>query len=157
MFELLRSLRIDADATRATGVAHIEANYPFFADHFPGHPILPGSMALELAAQVAGPLAEAAVARLQPGDRYAFLGMVRDAKFLRPIQLPAILRFEARIIRSDTARVAVRVTAYVGATTVLRGELMLAMAEPTAEWDAAIEQRRRRVARWRQAAAESPP
>ncbi len=157
MFELLRCLRVDADAGRATGEADVGADHPLFADHFPGHPILPGSMALELAAQVAGPLAEE-VALLRHGrERYAFLGMVRDAKFLRPVPLPARLRFDARVVRSDAARVAVAVSAQVEEATVLRGELMLAMVDATAEWQAAVEQRRRRVARWKQAAAESSP
>ncbi len=157
MFELLRALRIDAGAGRATGEADVGADHPFFADHFPGHPLLPGSIALELAAQVAGPLAEEVTLLRHQRERYAFLGMVRDAKFLRPVELPARLRFEATVVRSDAARVAARVTARVEEATVLRGELMLAMVDATSEWQAAIEQRRRRVARWKRAAAESLP
>ncbi len=155
MFELLRALRIDAGAGCASGEAEVGSDHPFFADHFPGHPILPGSIALELAAQVAGPLAEDVVLERHDRERYALLGMVRDAKFVRPIELPARLRLEARVLRADAARVAARVTARVEEATVLRAELMFAMVDATDAWRAAIEERRRRVARWRQA-AESP-
>ena len=68
MFELLRTLSIDAGAGRATGEAFIPAGHPLFADHFPAHAILPGTLAMELAAQVAGPLAEEVVA-LRHGGR----------------------------------------------------------------------------------------
>ena len=58
MFELMRSIRIDAENGRASGAASIPVGHPLFADHFPGKSLLPGSLILELAAQVAGPLAE---------------------------------------------------------------------------------------------------
>jgi 3-hydroxyacyl-[acyl-carrier-protein] dehydratase len=157
MFELLRSLSIDAAAGRATGEAEIGADHPFLADHFPGHPVLPGTMAVELAAQVAGPLAEEVVPLRHGCERYAVLGMIREAKFLRPVPLPARLTFEARVLRSDVSRIAVGVTARAGSDeAVLRGELLLAMVDATDEWDAAVAERRERVKRWKQAAEARP-
>jgi len=85
MFELMQSISIDAENGRALGVAFVPADHPLFADHFPGRPLLPGSLILELAAQLAGPLAEEfAKAQLQI-ERWAILGMVRDARFLQPV------------------------------------------------------------------------
>lgn len=157
MFELLRTLSVDAIAGRAKGEAEVGVDHPFFADHFPGHPILPGSIAMELAAQVAGPLAEEVTQQRHGLARYAILGMVRDIKFLHPVHLPARLELEARLLRSDPSRSAVGVLARVAEATVLRGELLLAMVEPAAEWEIAIEQRQRRVRRWKQAMAEEAP
>jgi 3-hydroxymyristoyl/3-hydroxydecanoyl-(acyl carrier protein) dehydratase len=147
MFELLCSLSIDAVAGRATGEAFIPADHPLFADHFPAHATLPGTLAMELAAQVAGPLAE----EVTP-QRYAVLGMIRHAKFLRPVPLPARLKIEAEVRRSDPSQVTVAVAARVGEALVLRGELLFAMiemTEPTEEWSAALALRDQRVARWK--------
>lgn len=154
MFELLQSLAVDAAAGRATGEAFVPAGHPLFADHFPAHAVLPGTLAMELAAQVAGPLAEEVTALLKHrgGERYAVLGMIRSAKFLRPVPLPARLQLQAEVRRSDLSQVTVAVAARVGGTEVLRGEVLLAMVEATAEWSAARELRDERVARWKQAA-----
>lgn len=152
MFELLHSLTVNAAAGRATGDAYVPADHPLFADHFPAHATLPGTLALELAAQVAGPLAEE-VAPLRHGvERYAVLGMIRNAKFLHPAPLPARLEIEAEVRRSDPSQVTVAVAVRVGETEVLRGELLLAMVEATAEWSAARELRDQRVGRWKRAA-----
>ena len=143
------------------GEARVEGDHPFLVDHFPGHPLLPGSMALELAAQVAGPLAEEVVPLDLQLRRYAFLAKVRSAQFLCPVRLPATLRFEAQVKRSDVAGVVVAVTAWEVAggqerELILRGELMLAMLEADGDWRGALDARRRRVERWKQAAEASP-
>ena len=151
MFELLGSLSVDADAGRATGEAFVPAGHPLFADHFPAHATLPGTLAMELAAQVAGPLSEEVTLLRHGLQRYAVLGMIRDAKFLRPVPLPARLAIEAEVRRSDPSQVTVAVVARVGEVPVLRGELLMAMVEATAEWSAALELRDRRVERWKRA------
>ena len=40
MFELMRSISIDAENGRASGVAFVPADHPLFADHFPGKSLL---------------------------------------------------------------------------------------------------------------------
>lgn len=154
MFEFVRWLSIDAAAGRATGEAALDADHPLFADHFTGHPVLPGSMAVELAAQIAGPLAEEVTLLSHGRRRFALLGMIRNAKFVCPVRLPAELSIEARVLRSEGSRFTVAVTARVGRELVLRGELLLAMVEATGEWGDAVEQRRQRLARWQRAAEE---
>ena len=151
MFELLCSLSVAADAGRAAGEAFVPAGHPLFADHFPAHATLPGTLAMELAAQVAGPLAEEVTALRHGLQRYAVLGMIRDAKFLRPVPLPARLAIEAEVRRSDPSQVTIAVVARSGEVQVLRGELLMAMVEATAEWSAALELRDRRVERWKRA------
>ncbi len=40
--------------TKAVGLKNVTFNEPFFAGHFPGHPLMPGVMIIEAMAQVGG-------------------------------------------------------------------------------------------------------
>jgi len=147
----MRSISIDVENGRASGAAFVPADHPLFADHFPGKSLLPGSLILELAAQVAGPLAEE-FAKTKLGDeRWAILGMVRDARFLQPVFLPASLEITAVVSRSQSSNVSTTVTVAVNGERVMQAELVMMMLESSAEWAAAIEARNDRLARWKEA------
>jgi 3-hydroxymyristoyl/3-hydroxydecanoyl-(acyl carrier protein) dehydratase len=151
MFELMRSIRIDAEKGKASGEACVPADDPLFADHFPDRPLLPGSLILELAAQVSGLLAEE-YAKTQMGiERWAILGMVRDARFLRPVFLPATLDITAEIVRPQTSSINTNVAVTVNGERIMQGELVLMLLESVPEWSAAIEARNDRLARWSKA------
>jgi 3-hydroxyacyl-[acyl-carrier-protein] dehydratase len=151
MFELMRSINIDVEDGRASGVAFVPADHPLFADHFPGKPLLPGSLVLELAAQVAGPLAEEFAKTKLGIERWAILGMVRDARFLQPVFLPAALEITAAVSRSQSSNVSITVTVIVNGERVMQAELVMMLLESSAEWSAAIEARNDRLARWQEA------
>jgi 3-hydroxymyristoyl/3-hydroxydecanoyl-(acyl carrier protein) dehydratase len=151
MFELMRSISIDVENGRASGAAFVPDDHPLFADHFPGKSLLPGSLILELAAQVAGPLAEE-FAKTKLGDeRWAILGMVRDARFLQPVFLPASLEITAVVSRSQPSNISTTVTVAVNGERVMQADLVMMMLESSAEWAAAIEARNDRLARWKEA------
>jgi 3-hydroxymyristoyl/3-hydroxydecanoyl-(acyl carrier protein) dehydratase len=153
MFEMMRSIITDTEAGLARGTAHVPADVPFFADHFPGAPLLPGSFLIELAAQVAGPLAEETVCSRLGLERWAMLGIIRDAKFLRHTPLPAELLITAEVRGAvETSKVIVRVAARACEQEVLRAELWMMMLEAAPAWAEAIAARRERVARWKGAA-----
>lgn len=149
MFELIRTLQTDATAGGAVGVAVVPANHPMFADHFPDVPLLPGSVLLELAAQVAGPLCEEVTAVRFGFARGAVLGMVRRAVFLRPCFLPAKIRVTAQVRHADPAQVTAAVVATVGEAIVLRAELVMAMIDVPPEWSGVMAGRHARLARWK--------
>ena len=149
MFELMQSISIDAENGRASGVAFVPADHPLFADHFPGKALLPGSLILELAAQVAGPLAEEFTRIQLDLERWSILGMVREARFLQPVFLPARLEITAAISRSQSSNVSTNVTVSVEGERVMQAELVMMMLESSAEWAAAIEARNDRLARWK--------
>ena len=151
MFELIRSIRIDAQNGRASGAAVIPADHPLFADHFPGRSLLPGSLILEFAAQVAGPLAEEFTKAQLGIERWAILGMVRDARFLQPVFLPASLEITAAISRSQSSNVSTSVGVSVNDERVMQAELVMMMIESSDEWAPAIEARNYRLARWKEA------
>ncbi|HET6972874.1 MAG TPA: hypothetical protein VFH96_02555 [Pyrinomonadaceae bacterium] len=147
----MKSISIDAENGRATGVAFVPADHPLFADHFPGKSLLPGSLILELTAQVAGPLAEEFVQTQLSLERWAMLGMVRDARFLQPVFLPASLEITAVISRSQSSNVSANVVVTVADERVMQAELVMMMLESSAEWATAIEARNDRLARWKEA------
>jgi 3-hydroxymyristoyl/3-hydroxydecanoyl-(acyl carrier protein) dehydratase len=141
VFELIRTLRIDGD--RADGTAEIPAEHPMLADHFPGRPLLPGTWAVELGAQIAGPLAETC-----EENRWAVLAMIQDMKLLAPVDLPALLNIEATIVRRAREIITTRVTVWLDDVTVLRGELVFALVEPRQGTESAVRERNERLWRW---------
>lgn len=147
MFELVRSVRFE-DA-RAVGRAHVPADLAMLADHFPGVPVLPGSLQIELCAQIAGPLAEQALAARHGLERWAFLAMVRHAAFYTAATLPIDLTITAELRRVEPSTVVVAVAASRGEEAVCRGELVMAMREADAAWADAIASARARVAAWK--------
>jgi 3-hydroxyacyl-[acyl-carrier-protein] dehydratase len=151
MFELMQSIRIDAENGRASGAASIPAEHPLFADHFPGKPLLPGSLMLELAAQVAGPLAEEFAKTNLGIERWAILGMVRDARFLQPVLLPESLEITAVISRSQSSSINTNVIVSVGGERIMQAELVIMLLESSTEWEPAIAARNDRLARWLEA------
>lgn len=150
MFELMRSINIDAENGRASGVAFVPSDHPLFADHFPGKSLLPGSLILELAAQVAGPLTEEFAKTKLGMERWAILGMVRDARFLRPVLLPASLEMTAVIVRSQSSSINTSVMVTVDGERVMQAELVMMMLESSTEWATGIEERNARLARWQE-------
>lgn len=151
MFELMRSIHIDVEERRASAEASIPADHPLFADHFPGSPLLPGSLMLELAAQLSGPLAEEFVKTQLGIERWAILGMVRDARFLQPVFLPANLELDAEISRADSSAINTNAIVTVNGERVMQAQLVMMMIETSAEWAQAIEARHNRLARWKDA------
>ena len=149
MFELIRSLRTDVENGRASAEAFVEADHPLFADHFPGAPLLPGSLMIELAAQVSGPLAEEFAKTRFGNERWAILGMVRDARFLQPVFLPATLSINAEVIRSETSTINTNVIVEAQGERVMQGQLVMMMIETSTESTQAIDARNNRLARWK--------
>ena len=149
MFELIRSVRIDVENGRASADAFVAADHPLFADHFPGSPLLPGSLMIELAAQLSGPLAEEYANTRLGNERWAILGMVRDARFLSPVFLPATPNISAEIVRSDASSINTNVLVQVNGERVMQAQLVMIMIETSTDLEQAIEARNHRLARWK--------
>jgi 3-hydroxymyristoyl/3-hydroxydecanoyl-(acyl carrier protein) dehydratase len=141
VFDLVTAIDLDLAARPTRGRAHVPAA-PWLADHFPGDPIVPATVLLEIAAQIAGPLVE----ELDPERRSAVLGLVRSAVFRTPVRFPADLAIDARVVRADGATAACR----VDIAPAMSAELGFALvAAPEAS--PARTERQRRLARWQAA------
>jgi len=148
MFELIHAATFDPGAGSARGWARIASDHAWLADHFPGAPLLPGTVQLELCAQIAGPLAERAIAARDGVERWAVLGMVRSASFPAACALPAEVVIDARLRRLDAAAAIVTATCLRADTTLCRAEVVMVLQPAPPEWSAAVAAARARVAAW---------
>lgn len=95
----------------AKGVKCVALSEDVFADHFPGHPVMPGSLLLEAMAQLGGALLEGA--NQQEGKNlHALLTMADRVRFRRMARPGDRLEIEAETLsRSEEGgRVKARVT-----------------------------------------------
>ena len=79
------------------GLKNITANEEFFQGHFPGQPIMPGVLLLEVMAQVGGVLARKTAEG--EGRPTVFLTGIEKAKFRRPVVPGDQLQVEVEVLR----------------------------------------------------------
>ena len=105
----------------ARGLKCVSLAEDVFADHFPGHPVMPGSLIQEALAQLGGVLLEA-TRRAQGGsDVHALLTMVDRARFRKMVRPGDRLELEAHGVRASEDGGQVRTVA------VLDGEVAAEM------------------------------
>jgi len=94
---------------RARGVKCISLSDDVFADHFPGHPVMPGALILEGMAQLGGVLAEAAMRLEGHTDLHALLTMADRVRFRRAVGPGDRLEYQAvcQRVGEDGGRIAV--------------------------------------------------
>ncbi len=85
------------DTKRIVGIKNVTANEQFFQGHFPGQPIMPGVLLLEVMAQVGGVLARKTAEG--KGRPTVFLTGIEKAKFRRPVVPGDQLRVEVEVVR----------------------------------------------------------
>ncbi|MDH5564756.1 MAG: 3-hydroxyacyl-ACP dehydratase FabZ [Nitrospirota bacterium] len=85
------------EATRIVGIKNVTANEQFFQGHFPGRPIMPGVLLLEVMAQVGGVLARKTAEG--KGRPTVFLTGIQKAKFRRPVVPGDQLLVEVKVVR----------------------------------------------------------
>ncbi|HZT72608.1 MAG TPA: 3-hydroxyacyl-ACP dehydratase FabZ [Terriglobales bacterium] len=96
---------------RITAIKNVTANEPFFAGHFPGHPIMPGVLVLEALAQAGALMIMLEVE--DPARHLIFFTGIDQARFRRPVVPGDQLRLEVEVLawRSSHGRMSGR--AYV--------------------------------------------
>ncbi|MBC7856363.1 MAG: beta-hydroxyacyl-ACP dehydratase [Pirellulaceae bacterium] len=96
------------------------ASTPFFAGHFPGHPIVPGVILTEALAQTAGIAAGEECRR-----RSFFLTAIRQMKFFGPVHPEEKIRFSASKTTEAGGLLQFAVAAETGGRKVAEGVIVL--------------------------------
>lgn len=111
---------------RATGLKNVSANEPFFAGHFPNHPIMPGVLIIEAMAQLGGVLL---MQLAPPGEKLALLTGVDKVRFRRPVVPGDQLILEAEILKIHGNMGKIRTSAQVENQLVSEGELLFCLSQ----------------------------
>jgi len=104
---------------RIVAVKNVTVNEPFFAGHFPGHPIMPGVLLCEAVVQAGGILARLTTADLDDGAQVlAVLASLDRVRFRQQVTPGDQLRLEVETVRRRGAFWKMRGAARVDGKTV---------------------------------------
>ena len=114
---------------RLKALKNVTMNVPFFPGHFPGRPVMPAVMILEVMAQATGILALRTLDKLPTEDSmYYFVG-VDKARFRQPVLPGDQLIVDIQIVRHSQGVWKVSASASVEKTVVATAELMGALRD----------------------------
>jgi UDP-3-O-[3-hydroxymyristoyl] N-acetylglucosamine deacetylase/3-hydroxyacyl-[acyl-carrier-protein] dehydratase len=82
---------------RVVGIKNVTINEPFFAGHFPGHPIMPGVLIIEAMAQVGGMLLMGSIDT--PESKVVYFISLDNVKWRKPVKPGDQLRFELDVVQ----------------------------------------------------------
>jgi beta-hydroxyacyl-ACP dehydratase FabZ len=107
---------------RVVGLKNVSINEPFFAGHFPGHPIMPGVLILEAMAQVGGFLLMRSMG-VRAEKKVLYFTGIDGARFRRPVVPGDQIRFEVEVLQLRRQICRMKGTALVDGNLAAEAEL----------------------------------
>ena len=114
---------------RIVAIKNVTINEPFFAGHFPGHPVMPGVLIIEAMAQAGGLLLMSLVNADDHKNKVVYFMSLDAVKFRRPVVPGDQLRFELEMLKFGGKTCRMRGTAWVDGNMVCEAEMMAAVVD----------------------------
>ena len=115
------------DGKRVVGIKNVTINEPFFAGHFPGHPIMPAVLIIEAMAQAGGLMLLNTVDN--PDNYLLYFTKIDKARFRKPVLPGDQLRFEVEMVALKMRVCKMKGRAYVGDVLVAEAELLASIVD----------------------------
>jgi len=115
-FSFLDRIEVAPDRQSARAEKFLDPAAPYFADHFPGNPLMPGVLLIECAAQAAGALW---------GRPQAYLAGVQQFRLLQPVRPGQSVISDVALEKDLGSLAQFTVTLRVGEVVVAQGKLAL--------------------------------
>ena len=113
---------------RLVALKSVTINEPFFAGHFPGHPVMPGVLVLEALAQASALLAKKSISE-RTDDQVIYLMAIDNARFRRPVVPGDRLELRVEVVRQRGAIWKERGTALVDGEVAAEAEFMAMLVD----------------------------
>ena len=114
---------------RVVGVKCVTMNEPFFAGHFPGHPVMPGVLILEALAQTAALMTLGSMSEEARAGKVIYFMAIDGARFRKPVVPGDRLELHCQMLRNKGSLMKVKGEARVDGQLVAEGEFMAMLAD----------------------------
>lgn len=122
----------------ATGIKSVSINEPYFAGHFPGHPVMPGVLIVEAMAQTAGALVVHSLNGANQ-EKIVYFMTIDKARFRHPVVPGDQLIIPVKVQRSRGPVWRFSGEAYVNGKLCAEAEYSAMIIQPNAKPEAVVE------------------